>query len=339
MLHIVNSNTDPCFNLALEEYFLKQSPVPDDLVILWQNRPTVVIGRNQNADVEINAPFITGRNIQVVRRLSGGGAVYHDLGNLNFTFITNLAGIGHNNFSHFTLPIIAALAELGVKAEFTGRNDLTIEGQKFSGNAQYIHRDRLLHHGTLLFDTDMTVLAQALSGPDAKHCKPAVASVRSKVTTIRQHLPPAIRLADFETALLKAIFDSAGESYRRYEPSIADRQAIETLAEKRYHDPTWTYGKLPLYSHNTKNTFGGGSVQVLLNVQNNTLSQCKICGDFFSTGDMDELADILLGAPYQHDTVANIVEDWLTAHPIRDISPDEILSCFFPNSCSSKVEI
>ncbi len=339
MLHIVNSNTDPCFNLALEEYFLKQSPVPDDLVILWQNRPTVVIGRNQNADVEINAPFIADSNIQVVRRLSGGGAVYHDLGNLNFTFITNLAGIGHNNFSHFTLPIIAALAKLGITAEFTGRNDLTIDGQKFSGNAQYIHRDRLLHHGTLLFDTDMAILAQALSGSDAKHSKPAVASVRSKVTTIRQHLPPAIMLAEFETALLKAIFASEAESYRCYELSTADRQAIETLAEKRYRDPEWTYGKLPLYSHNTKKTFAGGSVQVLLNVQNNSLSQCKICGDFFATGDMEELTGSLLGEPYQSDSLAKIIENWLTVHPIHDISPAEVLSCFFPHSYSSKVGI
>lgn len=332
MLHILNSCTDPCFNLALEEYFVKHAPVSDDLVILWQNSPTVVIGRNQNAAVEINHPFIVERNIQVVRRLSGGGAVYHDRGNLNFTFITSLAAVGHNNFSHFTLPIIDALAAFGVKAEFTGRNDLTIEEAKFSGNAQYIHRDRLLHHGTLLFDTDMAVLAQALSGPDAKYVKPAVASVRSRVTTIHRHLPPATTLADFEAALLKAIFASAKEPYRRYELSAADRQSIAALADKRYRDPSWTYGTMPLYNRSNKQTFTGGTVQILLNVQNETINQCKICGDFFATGDMDELSAALSGVSLTRKSVAKILEIRLDCHPIHDISPDELLSCFFPNS-------
>jgi len=332
MLHILNSCTDPCYNLALEEYFLKYSPIPDDLVILWQNCPTVVLGRNQNAAVEINSAFITEQTIQVVRRLSGGGAVYHDLGNLNFTFITALAAVGHNNFSYFTVPIIDALAELGVKAEFTGRNDLTIEEQKFSGNAQYIHHDRLLHHGTLLFDTDMAVLAQSLAGSDAKHSKPAVSSVRSRVTTIRQHLPPAVTLAEFKTVLLKAIFANAGEPYRRYELSTSDRQAVETLADKRYRSPIWTYGTVPLYNRSSKQTFTGGTVQVLLNVENEIITQCKICGDFFATGDVDELTATLKGAPFTRETVATIIKIWLAAHPIHDVSPDELLSCFFPAS-------
>jgi len=332
MLHILNSCTDPCCNLALEEYFLKHAPVPDDLVILWQNSPTVVIGRNQNAAVEINHSFIEERNIQVVRRLSGGGAVYHDLGNLNFTFITSLAAVGHNNFAHFTRPIIDALGTLGVKAEFTGRNDLTIEGQKFSGNAQYIHRDRLLHHGTLLFDTDMAVLSQALSGSDAKHDKPAVASVRSKVTTIRRHLPPTITLAEFEATLLKAIFANANARYRSYELTNADRQAIEALADKRYRYSAWTYGTTPLYNRSNKKTFTGGTVQVFLNVQNETIRHCKICGDFFATGDMDELSAALGGVPFTQAAVASVVKTWLPAHPIHDISSDELLSCFFPNS-------
>ena len=331
MLHILNSCTEPCFNLALEEHFLKHAPVSDDLVILWQNAPTVVIGRNQNAAVEINHPFIEERNIQVVRRLSGGGAVYHDLGNLNFTFITSLATVGHNNFAHFTLPIIDALGALGVQAEFTGRNDLTIEGQKFSGNAQYIHRDRLLHHGTLLFDTDMAVLAQALAGSDAKSAKPAVASVRSRVTTIRQHLPPAITLAEFEAALLNAIFSRYGAPYRQYELSAEDRQCIENLADRRYRYSAWTYGTNPLYNHSHKQTFAGGTVQVFLNVQNDTIRHCKICGDFFATGDMDELSAALGGAPFTREAIASVVETWLIAHPIHDISPEELLTCFFPN--------
>ena len=330
MFHIPNTCVDPCYNLALEEYFLKNAPISDDLVILWQNKPTVVIGRNQNITAEINQPFIEEHGIQVVRRLSGGGAVYHDLGNLNFTFITALSAVGHNNFAHFTRSVITALSTFGVTAEFTGRNDLTIEGLKFSGNAQYIHRDRLLHHGTLLFETDLNMLAQSLSGPDAKYSGPAVKSVRSRVTTISRHLPSSITLADFEAALLRAVFAS-DTPYRRYDLSLTDQQSIETLADKRYRDPKWTYANIPDYSQNIKKTFAGGSVQVLLNVQNNSIIQCKIYGDFFASGDVDELANAINGLAHQHEAVKNRIASWLAIHPIRDISPDELLSCFFNN--------
>lgn len=332
MFHIPNACSDPCYNLALEEYFLKQAPIPDDLVILWQNKPTVVIGRNQNIVAEINQPFIEEHGIQVVRRLSGGGAVYHDLGNLNFTFITALSAVGHNNFAHFTRSVIEALSTFGVIAEFSGRNDLIIDGQKFSGNAQYIHHNRLLHHGTLLFETDLSILAQSLSGPEAKHSEPAVKSVRSRVTTIRRHLPPSITLAGFEAALLSAVFDQDKSPYKRYDLSLTDRQAIEALAVRRYRDPAWTYGKLPAYSQNIKKAFAGGSVQVLLNVQNAAIMQCKIYGDFFASGDMDELANSLNGLTYQREALKNKINDWLAVHPIRDISAEDLLSCFFSNS-------
>ena len=329
MLDIPNACTDPCYNLALEEYFLKHAPVSEDLVILWQNTPTVVIGRNQNIFSEINQPFIEEQHIQVVRRLSGGGAVYHDLGNLNFTFITALSTVGHNNFAYFTRSVIDTLSLFGVAAEFTGRNDLTLDGQKFSGNAQYIHHDRLLHHGTLLFETDLRVLAQSLSGTEAKNSKPAVASVRSRVTTIRPHLPSSISLAEFEAALLKAIFTNAASTYQSYVLSAADRQSIEALANKRYRDPTWTYGALPPYNRSSKKTFNGGTVQVLLNVQNDTITNCKICGDFFATGDIDELTAALDGSPFTRESVACIADSWLTTHPIHNISTTDLLSCFF----------
>ena len=332
MLHILNTCTDPCCNLALEEYFLKHAPVAEDLLILWRNAPTVVIGRNQNILAEINQDFIAERNIRVVRRLSGGGAVYHDLGNLNFTFITALSKVGHNNFAHFTRSVIDALAAFGVDAEFTGRNDLTIAGQKFSGNAQYIHRDRLLHHGTLLFDTDLPTLAQALAGAEAKHSKPAVASVRSRVTTIRRHLPSDITLAEFEAALIQAAFARTGMPYQGYEPSVLDRQAIADLADRRYRDPNWTYGKLPPSNFNSKKTFAGGSVQVLLDVQKAAIVRCKIYGDFFATGNMDELAALIHGAPYRREAISLILESWLGLHPLHNITPAELLSCFFPEA-------
>lgn len=329
MRHVINSCTDPHFNLALEEFFLKHSPVADDLVILWRNAPTVVIGRNQNAHAEINQPFIRSNNINVLRRLSGGGAVYHDLGNLNFTFITTPQSISRHDFSTFTIPIIKTLASLGVQADFTGRNDLTIAGQKFCGNAQYIYQGRLLHHGTLLFDTDLTALSQALSGPQTKYKSPAVPSTRSRVTTIRPYIKQTVTLADFEDLLLTTIFQHENVSYDRYELSSADCHSIDLLASSRYQDPIWNFGTPPSYNRSITQKFIGGTIEVLLHVQYGTISHATFYGDFFSNGNMDELATTLCGTAFTQESVATILRSWLAKHPIRDISLDDLLSCFF----------
>lgn len=328
MQHVINSCTDPCFNLALEEYFLKQPPIADDIVILWRNNPTVVIGRNQNIAVEINQPFIAKNHIQVVRRLSGGGAVYHDLGNLNFTFITTPKSNSYNEFARLTLPVIDALSEFGVNAKFTGRNDLTIDNQKFSGNAQYLYHGRLMHHGTILFDTNLTVLSQALSGSKSKFSTHSVPSVHSKVTTLKQHLPPNASLTDFEGILLKSIFSHSDTPYQNYDLTPLDLQTIETLSQ-RYRDPSWTYGSQPPYNFSSKKTFPGGTIELLLDIHNDTIINCKFYGDFFATRDINELEATLCGTILTNDAVLKVLTKWLNKYPIHGIEPDDLLSCFF----------
>ena len=163
MIHIINESTNPYFNLALEEYVIKEMDPGQDYFILWQNSPAVIVGKSQNTIEEIDQAYVEKHGIYVVRRLSGGGAVYHDLGNLNFTFITDNTGEVMENFKRFTEPVIQALASLGVKAEFNSRNDLTIDGKKFSGNAQYYYQKRILHHGTLLYNSDLERIGQVLN--------------------------------------------------------------------------------------------------------------------------------------------------------------------------------
>ena len=162
MIRIENKSTNPCFNLALEEYALKYLDIGNPIIILWQNEPSIIIGRNQNTIEEINGQYIKDHDIHVIRRLSGGGAVYHDLGNINYTFITNRGKENVRNFEKFTRPVIETLQKLGVPATFTGRNDITIEDKKFSGNAQYSYKHKLLHHGTILFNADLSVVQEAL---------------------------------------------------------------------------------------------------------------------------------------------------------------------------------
>lgn len=194
MISIRNESKDPHFNLALEEYVFYNFDPNEEYVILWQNEPSVIIGRNQNTIEEINAKFIKEHNINVVRRMSGGGAVYHDLGNLNYTFIINSDKDVISNFKKFTEPIVSALAKLGVKAEFSGRNDITIDGKKFSGNAQHYANNRLLHHGTILFNSDLAVVQEALNVKIDKLKSKGVKSVRSRVTNVYPYLKEKLLL-------------------------------------------------------------------------------------------------------------------------------------------------
>src|SRR5690554_1895283 len=188
MYTIINRSTDPRYNLALEEYVLKYLDTTEDIILLWQNEPSVIIGRNQNTTEEINATYIKEHNIHVVRRISGGGAVYHDFGNLNFTFVTNNLRENLNNYRKFTEPVIQALNELGVPAEFSGRNDIVVEGKKISGNAQSYHKNRMFHHGTILFNANLEMVAKVLQVSADKIASKGIKSNRSRVTNILPYL-------------------------------------------------------------------------------------------------------------------------------------------------------
>ena len=186
MLCIKDSHTDPYFNIAADEYALKY--LEDDCFMLWRNEPSIIVGKHQNTLAEINVDYVMKNNIKVVRRISGGGAVFHDLGNLNFTFVKNAGEDAQGDFRKFTQPILDVLQSMGINAKFEGRNDLTIDGKKFSGNAESIWKNRVLHHGTLLFSAVMTDLSAALKVNPLKFQDKAVKSVRSRVTNISEHL-------------------------------------------------------------------------------------------------------------------------------------------------------
>ena len=237
------TTTDAAFNLAAEQYVFDSLPRDRMYFLLWQNRSAVIIGKYQNTLAEINRPFVEQRGIQVVRRLSGGGAVYHDLGNLNFTFITDAGDTETLDMKLFCAPVVRTLAALGVEASVNGRNDISIDGQKFSGNSQYLRSGRIMHHGTLLFDSDLSVVTQALRVDPAKIQAKGLKSVRSRVTNIRPHLRRDISLGDFRSELLANILcENPGTEYR-FTP--ADLAAIETLRRERYDTWEWNYGASP----------------------------------------------------------------------------------------------
>jgi len=290
--------TDPAFNLAAEEYVFDTLPKDRMYVMLWQNDNAIIIGKHQNTLAQVNQSFVDEMGIRVVRRRSGGGAVYHDLGNLNYTIITDAAADAQVDFGVFCDVVIRALARIGVTAERNGRNDMTIDGKKFSGNAQYIRSGRVMHHGTILYDSDMTVLSRALQVDEEKIRAKGVTSVRSRVTNVRPYLKEDLSLQAFRQVLLESILEEyPGEEWHF---SREDIQAIEQIRAARYATWAWNYGQSPACTLLRKARVEGcGTVEAYLTVEKGIIRQAEFRGDFFSTREPEELARTLEGCLYE----------------------------------------
>ena len=241
MKYIVNNSNDPAYNIALESYAFRELVGEDELFLLWINEPAIIIGKHQNAIAEINKEYTDSHGIHVVRRLSGGGAVYHDLNNLNYTIISNKADEGAFDFKTFSKPVIDTLATLGVKADFTGRNDLEIDGKKICGNAQAYYKGRMMHHGCLLFDVDMSVLADALKVSKDKIESKGVKSVRARVTNINNELPQKMTVLEFKDAILNQMKKEYPDM-EEYVLSEDELKHIQDIRDSQFGTWDWTYG-------------------------------------------------------------------------------------------------
>lgn len=298
MRYLQSPSTDPYFNLALEQHLFDTVGQTEAIFMFWQNDNTIVVGRHQNTVAEVNADFVRERNVKVVRRLSGGGAVYHDLGNLNFTFIAGGEEGMALDLRLFCRPVAQALGELGVAAEISGRNDMTINGQKFSGNAQYKKQGRVMHHGTILFDSDLGLVGQALTVAPDKLASKGVKSVRARVTNVRPHLPKDTTLEEFKAALLRSLFGT--ENPPRYDMTAEDLAAVETLRRGRYATWDWNYAASPGYDlHKERRIEGVGRLELYLRVEGGCLAGLKVFGDFFGEGETDEFSAALRGCPLE----------------------------------------
>lgn len=308
MLFIDNRGiTDPAVNLALEEYVLKNVQSDEDFLLFYINEPSIIIGKNQNTVEEINASYVKEHGIHVVRRLSGGGAVYHDLGNLNFSFMTNDDGRSFHNYRRFTEPVVEALHQLGVAAELTGRNDIQVGERKISGNAQFITKGRMFSHGTLMLDSEMENVVAALRVNAEKIQSKGVKSIRSRVANISEFLAAPLSMEEFKRKLLAFIFK--GGDVPEYTLSRKDWEAVYKLAEERYRSWDWNYGKSPAFNiRKTGRLEGAGTFDIRLNVAGGVITEAVIFGDFFGAGDVRELADQLVGVKYEEEAVRQRLE-------------------------------
>ena len=293
MLYIESPRQDPYFNLALEEYLFEHTPPSKACFMLWQNDSAIIIGKYQNTAEEVSQTYVEQHGIKVVRRLSGGGAVYHDRGNLNFTCIMDQIGKGCFDFQAFSLPVLSALRELGVDAKFNGRNDLTIEGKKFSGNSQYIRKGRVLHHGCIMLDTDISKVAEALKVKSAKFESKSVKSVRSRVTTINEHAPTPIAMGDFKERLL--FWVGKNEPLEPFSLSSEELAEVEKLARHKYAAWEWNYGSSPHYNVRREMRFPSGLVTAQMSVDGSIIQHIRLFGDFFGSGELSELEQAMEG--------------------------------------------
>ncbi|HHV3262770.1 TPA: lipoate--protein ligase [Streptococcus agalactiae] len=323
MKYIVNTSNDPAYNVALEAYAFQKLTDIDEIFILWINEPAIIIGRHQNTIQEINKEFIDKNGIHVVRRLSGGGAVYHDLNNLNYTIISNNTQEGAFDFQTFSKPVIDTLAKLGVKAEFTGRNDLEINGQKFAGNAQAYYKGRMMHHGCLLFDVDMSVLGQALKVSKDKIESKGIKSVRARVTNIVDHLSDKITVQEFSDAILAQMKEEYPEM-DEYVLSDTELSEIQAMRDNQFATWDWTYGKAPEYTIERGVRYPAGKITTYANVENSTIKSVKIFGDFFGVKPVDDIEKMLEGVRYDYKDVLAALKTVDTSQYFSRMTPEEI---------------
>ncbi len=327
MLCIKNNRTDSYFNLAAEEYVLKN--IPQNCFMLWRNQPSIIVGKHQNTLAEINFEYVQDKNIKVVRRLSGGGAVFHDLGNLNFTFIQNVEDEGSLvDFKKYTDPIIEVLHQLGVNAKFEGRNDILVGGKKISGNAEHIFKKRVLHHGTLLFSSEMEDLTKALKINPLKYKDKGVKSVRSRVTNISDHLPHKITVLEFQDKILEFIMNSNTHA-APYEYSDEDFNQINKLVEEKYSTWDWNFGYSPKYNFGKLIKTNGGSIEIQMNIEKGIIQDLKIFGDFFNERDISEVEDRLKGQKHKVEDIRQKLNGLSFERYFHNISIEEFILAMF----------
>lgn len=322
--------TDPYINLALEEYILKNFGEEDTYLLFYINEPSIIIGKNQNSIEEINTDYVEENNIKVVRRLSGGGAVYHDEGNLNFSFITKDDGDSFHNFRKFTEPIVKALNEIGVPAELIGRNDLLIEGRKFSGNAQFATKGRMFSHGTLMFDSEIEHIVAALNVKKEKIESKGIKSIRSRVANVKEYLKEPMTMADFKGIILRSVFDVQDiNDVPQYELTEEDWENVHEISRNRYQKWEWNYGKSPAFNKKASHKFSSGLLDVRLDVKKGIIENCKIYGDFFGIGEVEDIEKQLIGVRHEKAAIEKALAQIDIPHYLGKITKEEFIELIY----------
>lgn len=304
-----NDINDATVNLALEEYCVRNLDTQnEDYLLFYINDPSIIIGKHQNTLEEVNADYVKEKNIIVVRRISGGGAVYHDRGNLNYSFITKHTNESINNFRRFTEPVTQTLKQMGVEAELSGRNDITIDGKKISGNAQFTNTKSMFSHGTLLFDSHIEDVVKALNVKSEKIESKGIKSVKSRVSNIKPFLKSEMTIYEFKRKIIENIFKGKKE-IPTYKLSEIEWKKVFELSDSKYRTWEWNWGRSPAFNIQKVNRFEFGQVDARIFVKDGKIENIKFYGDFFGYGDTTELENILKNVKYEKQSIAEAIKD------------------------------
>lgn len=326
MLYIKTDWEVPFYNMALEEHILSEFP-EEDVLFFYTHAPSVIVGRHQNTLEELDRAYVEANAVHVARRLSGGGAVYHDGGNLNYSLITKRQELLQLDFAALSEPILRALCSVGVMAQASGRNDLTIDGKKFSGAAQVTQNNRLLHHGTLLFNSDLDCLQRALTVKDLKVESKGIKSVRSRVTNISDHLPKPMSLADFKALVLAYLTED--RQCRAYVLTQADLQAVDKKVREKFGTWAWNWGQSPACTMKRVKKFPCGILDLRVDLEDGRIKALRLYGDFFCRHDPERLLKALLGAEYGKYTLKEQINSLPVEETISGLTKAEFMDLLF----------
>lgn len=327
MIIIDSPSNNAYFNIALEEYLLYKYPT-ETLFLLYINAPSIIVGKFQNTLAEINIDYVTEQNIKVVRRMSGGGTVYHDLGNLNFSFHTLLGGFDFMDFSRFTEPVLEVLHKFNIPAKLEGRNDLLVDGKKFSGNAKLARNGKMIQHGTILFDSNMDVLSDALKINPLKYKDKAVKSNRSRVINLKEYVADTVTVADLKQTLIEEMM-AKNVGATRYTLTNEDLLGVEELVQTKYQTWDWNFGFSPKYSFQNAIKIPAGFIEIHLDVvRGGQIEAAKIFGDFFASHPIEELEQQLIGLNHNETDIHQLLNSIDLTNYFGKVTTEEIIELF-----------
>ena len=327
MKYIRNSSTDPHYNMSFDEYCLERFPSDDTVFFLWRNSPSVIIGRNQNAYAEVNLPYLEANGIKLARRVTGGGAVYHDLQNLNYTIIGRSADLDCD-FPGYLHMMLDALRALGVPAEMTGRNDIVVEGRKVSGYAKRVYKDRLMVHGTLMYDVDIASLTEALSAPGSKMNAAGISSVRSRVANLKDYLPQFSRIEEMQEALERIL----SRDYNDPQVILTGEQKAEIreICRTKFSTWEWNYGLSPKAGFKQASRLPCGTVEVRCSIVRGKIRGLSFGGDFIGSLPAEGLAAALEGCRFDRSTLLEALQSLGVNRFFDNTSPEQLAALFVP---------
>lgn len=329
MLYVTPNSQDAAFHFSVETYFLEHFPLDQPLFMIWQADQCAMLGANQVAAAEIDCSYAKKEQIQIVRRQSGGGTIYTDLGTLLYTLILPQTAGDVQEILRETVagPIVRALNKLGIPAQLEGRNDILVAGKKVSGLAQYTRNGRVCTHGSLLYDADLDMLAGVLQVDDEKIRSKAIRSVRSRVTNLREHMATPVSTAEFWTLLSEALAQEW--EMQTYTLTDTDLTKIDDICREKYANPAWTFGRDPQFSISSSKRFPAGKVEAFLDVIRGEITACSICGDFLATAPICGLEQMFTGKSFCRGAIADVLAGVDLRPYLGEITQEQLLSCIF----------